>query len=1186
MNIYDAILPSLRLGKSLDIEDEDEQEERELDPNYFTNQVLRSLSKPFKLEPRIDEETESSLLGKTLGTLQTIGNVLDTPRAISWQALAGRSPTSVANPFNRESVAERITGWDVLKKLGIEGKEGFDWTDPLAIGLEIVGDPLFYLTGPLRAITKLGMKAGTRAAPETITQGVRMLKQAAKGTLKKGKVLGSSPAAIVEEIAKGERALGGMRIPLTNLGFTFNYGLSPETAAKVAKAYYYGKYSPIPYLRELFSPIVSGVKANMPGIGNLAQWQHDLAYSRMRDYFAIRDEIAPLLEGKFKMVADLWNDVGEYARTLGGERFANVNDFIRYIGELKSKSKTLVTYAGSLRQRDETVGVSEILDELFQTAPPQKTAEARALAEYTKELADDIKRLNAATYDMIAKYGGKAELLSDTFSAHMPRFATSAKYAETGDLPTKKRLVNTFTPDALERQAIFKMPGGTNTIQLASKDPLLTSDTINKTQLNALLDQELLAFGVQQPKAKLLEKKSLYLWHKYIKPELDAEVIRGTIDYPTADRVAFDWINNNYLAPAGITRPENYMSPFGKSPNLAYEMAKYLSRQPKEVLKTGIFGRPLLEDWLQYQKHSAVSLANLLTAHKLANDLVTPITQQTQLGPGKLTLDKAWNDAVIFKRDGNKLVTRKALNSDGLVTFVKNFVNDQIQKNTPWAQQLNNAVVKILYDPTASPNKRFLAAKNIAQKIAADEQLPNVLSKYVEINTTDVRSWLGRTYDWLNDATRNTLTWPWPAFHVRNRIDGLWRNIIFANPSTYHVSDLLKHELELLKVSATSAEKSGIEAIEKLKYGKQYLQQLQSIFGPSPTSEFVTLGKTADEAVGSFKQILFGTGTAPAGEGIIKKVVTAYPRLMKRLYQYTELSNRYPVFAAAMDNGKSPTQAMAIASEVQYQYGQRIGGAMPGSIARKTMPRLVTFWNFLSQNIPFQLKMLLNTPGGGSAQTIRLFSRMREGENKYIPGWIREQTAISLGGPEEAASFIRSFGLSLEQMGIPVWTTDAPIPHPFTQRTIDKAVSMLAPIFQLPFVLYSQKDPFTGRPAKELEGVFSKLGLPHILDIVLRASPASRAGTFITSVTDEKRTPAQKLLDVLSGVKIGTYDMRKQKSYEMESIINDILKTHPDVRQFVRSYIPKEKRETAAPEVEKLIKIIPILEKERKKFEP
>lgn len=1128
--------------------------------------------------PQIDPEEQQSILGRVMGTLETAGNILDTPRAMAWETLRGGNPFAVANPFNREAVAARPTGWDLMKSLGIEGQEGFDWTDIPAVASEIIGDPLLYARGPLAALTAKGMKASKAAGPKTIREGLKLVEAAGKGTLKAGKAIGASPSAVANELRSGERTLGALAVPFTNARVNFNWGLKPEQAAKAYEAVNFGKYSPVPYLRELTSPIVSGAHTAWMGTGGkllnaLPQFQHDIAYSRMRDYLGIRDEIAPLVRTWMDENGKLWDDVGKYAQMTGGQKFANLDEFVGYIGEKKTANAQKIVTEGATRERFQTINPAEI-QALF--AQGGDMAVVERLAKDAYDFADDLKAINATAYDMIHNLGGKNEVLADMYAQHMARHGT--KIPIKGAKPREMQFIRAAFPEANHREAIFKMPGGTPMAQRVSQDPLLTATKEgDATALQNALTVEGQQLGITaQPGMSVGDYQSEYLWKKYLAPEVEQDVTRGFTTAEEATAIEQAWTKGT---------PEA-MGVAGK-PALSGTLVDYLGRQPKEILEKGIFGRGLVEDWMTYQKHAAVALANLGAAHSLVDKLasIKMGTETEKQLRGKMTLAQAWKDAKVPRErmiNGRKaMVQEQALQDEGLKTFVRKFFEspaNQSKLTQPEMAQLGEIIA-------SKPGDAFGVAKALAEKVLVDDRLPGVLSKYVEINGPDMRTWLGKAYDWANHATKGALTWPWPAFHVRNRIDSLWRNTMRAGTETYSLKQLFKAEYDLLKVGKDQVQKSGVRAIESLPNGKDYLEQLKGVFGPVPEAEFAEFAPK-HEPIGTLKQILTGTteGAANAAldtSGIVKKGLKAYPNLMGRLYQYTEFANRYPVFAAAMANGKSATQAMALASEIQFQYGKRLGGALPGSMARSTLPRIVPFWSFVSQNIPFQLRQLMNLPGGGTAQTLRLFSHGRESAEGYVPGWMREQTAIRVGGEEEAANFIRSFGLSLEQIGIPVWDTSKGIGSPFTQRTLEKALAQTSPMFQLPFKLFAGKDPYTGRPTKEMEGPFKKAGLPGIMDTVIQSTPASRGVGTAMMLGDERKSALQKALDLLTGVKVGTYNLPKQKTYETEAAINKLLESHPDVRQFTRSYVPAAEKATADPEAIRLLGLLNALERQR-----
>ena len=1225
---------------------------------------------PRLMDPEIDldEEEQRSILGRVaMGTLETAGNILDTPRAMAWETLRGGNPFAVANPFDREAVAARPTGWDLMKSLGIEGQEGFDWTDIPAVASEIIGDPLLYARGPLAALTPKGLAASKAAGPKTIREGVGLLKAAGEGTLEKGRTLGQVPSAIANELRSGERTLGALAVPFTDKRWNFNWGLQPEQAAKAWEAANFGKYSPVPYLRELASPIVSGVQTAWRGTGGkllnaLPQLQHDTAYYRMRDYLGIRDEIAPLVRAGMDNLEQLWGKVGEFAYMAGGEKLTDINDFVRYVGEIKAKNAAKIVTEGAMRERFQTIDVEEIKALFTQGGD---AAVIDRLAKDAFDFADDLKAINAVAFDMIYSYGGRNEILADMYQQHMARHGT--KIPLKGAKPHEQQFIRAAFPEANHREAVLKMPGATPMANLVSRDELFTgtnslADEVlsgvpsaraakkgivqnavvfakdqnnygrvmgvagneatiffrnpetgatamvnlptkqleavaagtdiedlvppprtirTKAELNAAVQAESKKFGVAvNPADDINDLRGKLLWEKYLKKEVEGQEVLGSI---TADQV-------KEIEQAWLTGTKEAIGVPAK-PALSKSLAEYLAMQPDSIRIKGIFGRGVVEDAMTYQKHAAVALANLGAAHSLVDKLafVKMGTETEKQLRGHITLAQAWKDATIPRErmiNGRKaMVQEQALQDEGLKTFLRKFFAspaNQAKLTQPEMVQLG----KIM---TSKPGEGLDAARTLAEKVLVDDRLPGVLSKYVEINGPDMRTWAGKAFDWANAQTKGWLTWPWPAFHLRNNFDSAGREFMAARADTYHVGDWWKSKMELFKLNAKDLGDSGIEAIEKnFKHGKLYLQEALGPLGATPEREFLGMGPKT-EIPANLWQVLHGTkeGASAIPEAVGKmsfltKPVGKWKNLMGRLYQYTELMARYPVFAAAIDNGKSGAQAIALANEIHYQYGKRLGGALPGSMARSTLPRIIPFWQFLSQNIPFQIRQLMNLPGGKEAQALRLFSHGREGGEGYVPGWMREQTAIRVGGEEEAAHFIRSFGLSLEQIGIPVWEkTPLGIGSPFTKRTFEKSVSQLSPLTQFPLKVLTGKDPYTGRPLKELEGPFKKMGLPPILDTVLQASPGSRFASTGMMLADERKSALQKALNFLTGVKIGTYDLPKQKTYETEAAINKLLESHPDVRQFTRSYVPASEKGTADPEAIRLLGILNALERQR-----
>lgn len=131
-------------------------------------------------------------VGETLlNAIATIGNVADTPRALTWAILSGRNPLEVLNPFDEEAVAKRPTGWDLMKSIGLEDKPGFDWVDIPAVASEMLFDPINALGG-------IGLAKKLKAAKVAKVNNALRKTRLAEGAME--------PAAIAAMKSEGKSA--------------------------------------------------------------------------------------------------------------------------------------------------------------------------------------------------------------------------------------------------------------------------------------------------------------------------------------------------------------------------------------------------------------------------------------------------------------------------------------------------------------------------------------------------------------------------------------------------------------------------------------------------------------------------------------------------------------------------------------------------------------------------------------------------------------------------------------------------------------------------------------------------------------------------------------------------------------------------------------------------------------------
>jgi hypothetical protein len=279
----------------------------------------------------------------------------------------------------------------------------------------------------------------------------------------------------------------------------------------------------------------------------------------------------------------------------------------------------------------------------------------------------------------------------------------------------------------------------------------------------------------------------------------------------------------------------------------------------------------------------------------------------------------------------------------------------------------------------------------------------------------------------------------------------------------------------------------------------------------------------------------------------------------KRMYEWVEFQNRYVPYAAAREAGKTHSQAMHLVNEIQYNYARQRGGAAAGNFSDNVMRRAFPWWSFTKNNIPYQLAQLINEPGGNTARLLRGINYANRDDASYTPAWLKERASVRLPWtPDDNASFIRQFGLSIEdlsQLG----------PNP--QRAAERFIASATPAISVPYKLLSGRDPFTGRSTKELRGL---TGSP-LFDTLLYSSPVGRGVSTGQMLADDRTTAGLKLVNFLTGIKIGTYDVEKQRIRDLENAAKQIVEADPDTRSFTQAYVPKAKRAEADPKTLRML---------------
>ena len=261
--------------------------------------------------------------------------------------------------------------------------------------------------------------------------------------------------------------------------------------------------------------------------------------------------------------------------------------------------------------------------------------------------------------------------------------------------------------------------------------------------------------------------------------------------------------------------------------------------------------------------------------------------------------------------------------------------------------------------------------------------------------------------------------------------------------------------------------------------------------------------------------------------------------------------NRYVPYSVYRKKGLSPAQAAHKVMMTQFDYSKL------SPFMRRVGKRAFPFATWITKNIPYQLRLLRDMPGGVTAQTLRAMNAPQRSDEGYVPSFLREGGAIRTGGTDEAAHFARWMGLPVEDLGRVKFTEGLPD----VGRTASRFASDMHPLFQWPIEAFSGKDLYSGRDVKDMKGL---TGIPNF-DTMLSGMPWERLRVTAMMMGDERKPPGLKLLNLLTGLKFGTYDVGKWKLLDAQKVQEQILEESPEIGEFTRLYV--KDKETASEEV-------------------
>lgn len=287
-------------------------------------------------------------------------------------------------------------------------------------------------------------------------------------------------------------------------------------------------------------------------------------------------------------------------------------------------------------------------------------------------------------------------------------------------------------------------------------------------------------------------------------------------------------------------------------------------------------------------------------------------------------------------------------------------------------------------------------------------------------------------------------------------------------------------------------------------------------------------------------------------------------RLANIAGSWSDATTRAAAVIDQMKRGVTFREAFRNAGEKLVSYDPR----RFSRFEREIMKRVFPFYSFMSSQVPYVFKELATNPAGGLGRTVRA-QRLSQ-DNEYVPSHMRDRAALPLSVTRSGdQNYISSLGLMHE---------DA---LAMANPDLADVLGDMNPLFKLPVELATgrslfMRGPLGGEDLSELDptvgrirqGVRERLGIsqpsssrpePFIsnsVEHILANSPVSRWLNATRTLLDDRKTPAQRALNLLTGVKVTTVSPEQQQRMLRDEA--DAILKERGIRPFTRYHLKPE----------------------------
>lgn len=435
-------------------------------------------------------------------------------------------------------------------------------------------------------------------------------------------------------------------------------------------------------------------------------------------------------------------------------------------------------------------------------------------------------------------------------------------------------------------------------------------------------------------------------------------------------------------------------------------------------------------------------------------------------------------------------------------------------------------------------------------------------------------------WDYLTQMFKTGVTTPFPAFHVRNLIDGfvgqfrggaLSRSAageaynltrghplsaetaahLFPGMSVADATAAFEREL-LANPNAYARGSANRDALGGL--GETILTNPAAF--PSAPSGNSLAGDAVAGAVGAVKGVkdrvanaqgLLGKAWAGA-KGLVAEPVAAGAKVG----DLAENNVRVGHYLSLRKQGFSPAAAADEVGMIQRDYGDLT------NFEKQVMRRLMPFYSYSRRNAAGLLDEFSRTPATLAAG-VRLTQAGRE-PFAFTPPYIAEGASIPLGTNEDGTRrYVSSLGLPFEDETVKMLGNAA---GGNFSRAAQGLLGQAQPYIKLPLEYTFGTQLYSGRRLDELRpsDILSRFlpeGVARGVTQVAANTPAARVLSSTDRLLDERKGAATTAVNMLTGARVQDVDTVKQQPVAMRRLLEEELRGRPGIRSADNLFIMK-----------------------------